>query len=363
MNTLTKATARSHKYLRLAKHFRDQIQSGALKPGERLPSFAQMQAEHGIGQGTLERAYALLEEERIIVREASRGTFVAEPRIRASLGVVGVATGRSPREYPYYLHLLEGMQDVAFEEKIEILLLHDVSSPKWEKMDGVISTGQAIRIPPTMPAVTLIKQGEAGACVMADDYGGSKAATEHLISLGHHRIGFLILGGNKSIDSIINRRLDGYRDALREAGIEPKPKWVRPLRDAWEAMRPFADLGHDKMAEWLQEDWSQLGCTAILAHNDYTAMGMIRAFKEAGIDVPREVSVVGFDGTEVADLSGPKLTTVVVPLYEIGATGMRRLLEQIHGRGEQIAGEAAPQMEILQTRLKIQDSSAEWVGK
>lgn len=357
MEISTEISPDSHKYLRLAKYFRDQIHSGVLKPGERLPSFAQMQAKHGIGQGTLERAYALLEEERIIVREPKRGTFVAENKLHSFKGVIGVASGMPPKEIPYYRYLLEGIQDVAYHEKVEILLLHDVSTAKLEKMDGLITTGGAIRIPPTMPCVSLVRPGNAGHCVMADDYGGAKAATEHLITLGHRRIAFLVLGGHKASDPVIEQRIVGYRDALQAAGIKAERRWIRPLRDVWEELRAFSDLGYEKMKRWLQEDWTQLGCTAILAHNDDTAVGVIRAFEEAKIEVPGQVSVIGFDGTEVADLMQPCLTTVKVPLHEIGATGMRILLQQIGKTMEDDGDGGELKRQVLPTHLKIQDST------
>src|SRR5690349_9544231 len=102
MKEFLEKASHAPKYLRLADHFREQIDSGVLKPGDRLPSFAQMQAQHGVGQATLERAYALLQDQRVIVREANRGIFVAESRIPAALGVVGVTSGRRPKDYPYY---------------------------------------------------------------------------------------------------------------------------------------------------------------------------------------------------------------------------------------------------------------------
>ena len=147
------------KYLRLAKYFRDQVQSGALKPGDQLPSFAQLQSEYGIGQATLERVYGLLEQEKIIVREPKRGTFVADfqPDLaRGRLGVVGVMAGRPPSQSPYYRDILDGLYEVAFDEKVEVLLLHENSTAAFEKMDGVITIYTRLRMPPTMPSVDLM---------------------------------------------------------------------------------------------------------------------------------------------------------------------------------------------------------------
>lgn len=353
-------TSNSHKYLRLAKYFREQVQSGALKPGDRLPSFAQMQADHGIGQGTLERAYALLEQEKIIIREPKRGTFVAELKPQSTLGIIGVASGRPPKECPYYRDLLEGVQDVAYREKVEILLLHEGSSAGLEKMDGLITTDSTIRVPPTMPCMSLVRESGTEFCVVADDEGGAEMAVNHLLELGHRRIAYLILGGhsNRLSETIVKRRLEGYKKALKKAGIEPDRAWVKPLRDPWEEMTSFIDLGYEKMKRWLQDDWRELGCTAILAHNDETAMGIYRAVREAGLTVPDDISVVGFDGTEIADHMRPKLTTIAVPLHEIGATGMEMLLGMVHQQGGSghMPGEEQVKR-ILPTRLRVQEST------
>src|SRR5687768_1799853 len=112
MKTARSPQGRSLKYQQLADHFREQVQSGKLKPGHQLPSFAQMQSEHGVGQGTLERVYSLLESEKLIVRQPKRGTFVAQTANRVGLNVIGVASGRSPREHPYYSQILAGIQEV-----------------------------------------------------------------------------------------------------------------------------------------------------------------------------------------------------------------------------------------------------------
>ena len=84
----------------------------------------------------------------------------------------------------------------------------------------------------------------------------------------------------------------------------------------------------------------------------------MRAFQDAGMNVPADVSVMGFDGTEVADHTHPRLSTVVVPLHEIGATGMRLLLRQIDGTADVSNAGEPPLREILPAHVKIQESTA-----
>jgi len=355
---------RALKYIQLARHFREEVRSGRLKPGDQLPSFAQMQAEHGIGQGTLERVYSVLENENLIIRQPKRGTFVAETRRQKALNVVGVGSGLSPRQHPYYSLLLQGIQEVAYREKIEVLLLHGDSSVAWEKMDGVILADQdSSRVPPTMPAISLLHPLDGVPCVLADEYNGSKDATEHLISLGHRKIAFLAISGAKSSRNFPRQRINGYQDALKAAGIKEEKHWIRALRDPWEPTKSFSDLGFEKMSRWLEEDWQKLGCTAIMAHNDDTAIGVLRALQRAGIKVPQEVSLMGFDGTEISEHIHPSLSTVVVPLREIGARGMELLLQQVDGiTYAKEARSEETEVELMPTHLKVRDSTAKPFG-
>lgn len=358
---MKQAPARSSlKYLRLADHFRKQIHDGALKPHDRLPSFAQMQAEHGIGQGTLERVYSVLEEERLIVREPKRGTFVSAPGNRARHGAIGLAFGSAPQDHPYYVALIQGIHNAAYEEKVEVILMHDQSKPKWERMDGVLTTFPEISLPPAIPIVSLLRPRAGMMSVLADDYGGGRAATEHLLMLGHRRIASLFPVTDKKVPHSrelgYEARTLAYRDALKKAGVKPLKSWSRVLRGPGEPVRPFVELGYLRMCEWLAQDWAKTGCTAIVAQNDETAIGVMRALAQAGLRVPEDVSVMGFDGTEIAQHVSPSLSTIEVPLREIGATGLHSLLKLIRGEAGP-TGAGSKDAIVLPTRLIARNST------
>lgn len=220
----------------------------------------------------------------------------------------------------------------------------------------------ANRIPPNLPVVSLfMSSGFTGSpaeqeraarqtgVVAADGYPGMRAATEHLLALGHHRIAFL---NNSICDKVLYPpRLAGYLDALREAGITPDIRWIRPLSIPSPKLY-FMQAGRETMSRWLREDWHELGCTALLAHNDETAWGVIEALRVAGIDVPGQVSVIGFDGTEVAEYCTPPLTTVEVPLHQIGRVSVEMLLRRMQGDTSEA------ETIVLPTRLRIRSSTA-----
>jgi DNA-binding LacI/PurR family transcriptional regulator len=150
--------------------------------------------------------------------------------------------------------------------------------------------------------------------------------------------------------------LTGYRDALQAAGIEENPDWVLEFPMIPTA-KGYVDWGHSAMRTWLREGWLELGCTALLAQNDGTAIGAIQALREANVAVPQQFSVVGFDGTETFDYFSPQLTSVEIPLRQIGVVGTEALLASIWGR--QVTNEeTAVETIMLPTRIKEGQSAA-----
>jgi DNA-binding LacI/PurR family transcriptional regulator len=352
--------SRTPKYVQLAHQLREQVERGERKPGEQLPTFAQMQAEFGLGQATLERVYQLLEAEKIIVRTPGKGVFVSTPQ-RRSQGVLGFCSCPLSEQHPYYAHLLQGVREVVHEAGWELLLTHNKTSIQWEKVDGVLIGTPVIRdivhtLPPTMPHFSLLHEVGEAPHVITDDYDGIRQAMNYLLELGHRNIAYMTKVRPKQEEGLQQKRLRAYCDALREAGIDLQPGWLRDYRDPFEPMGKWATMGRQKTERWLQTDWEKTGCTAILAQNDETAIGIIEALLEAGLKVPEDVSVIGFDGTEIAEYYRPRLTTVEVPLHEIGARATRLLLDQIAQPMDRQA--PPPQKTVLPASLRIGQSTA-----
>lgn len=329
--TATKS-ARSSRHETVIGEFRERISREEWKPGQRLPSFGELRAEYGLAPSTVDRIYAVLEQEGLVVREQGKGIFVAPPRVNRPKGIIGlrVPQDREVRRFPYWIHLLDGVHSVVHESGFEVLIL-GLSTPAWEKMDGILvhqdDADDLLRNRPSvMPAVTVMTPSAVVPSVVADDYGGTKEAVQHLISLGHERIGCMMFVGTP----IPERRLAGYYAALATAGITPRPEWMRPLQFGPSRMS-LRDLGAWNMRHWLAQGWAESGCTAVLVQNDPIARGVLGAFREAGISVPGQVSVVGFDGAEEPEEARANLTSVHVPLFRIGATAAKMLLNQING--------------------------------
>jgi LacI family transcriptional regulator len=184
-----------------------------------------------------------------------------------------------------------------------------------------------------------ISPGDEIATVAATNVIGARAATEHLIALGHRRIGVITgrLGSAVSID-----RLAGYHAAIVARGLVLGTELV--------VETDFTVSGGEAAAHRLLALPDPP--TAIFAFNDNMAVGAMRAARERGLVVPDHLSVVGFDDIEVAALVTPALTTVRQPLKEMGRAAAGLLYRQIEGRPLD-----APRLEVS-TRLIVRASTS-----
>ena len=157
--------------------------------------------------------------------------------------------------------------------------------------------------------------------VAATDWAGGRDATEHLLALGHRRIGF-ITGPHEQ--ECHRDRLDGYRAALLRAGIAPDPALVRHGDSLVSGGLRFGD-------ELLRLPEPP---TAIISGSDEQAYGVYGAARALGVDVPGRLSVVGFDDVDLCQWVSPQLTTVRQPLAEMAREATRMVVELSRG-GEQ----------------------------
>lgn len=335
------------RYTKVAHHLRDQIQGGELRPGDRLPSFRDLRRQHHVAQCTIDKAYAVLEGEGLIARTERSGVFVAQPATRRATGLIGFCNIEFTKSNftPFWTDLLEGVEAAAHASDRQVLLLKAGVAAGWEKVDGLLFNGLVDRIPVSrlpmnLPMVSLfvppLLVGSATqrrqtlsqtSLIATDDYQAMRNATEYLLGLGHRRIAYL--NNSNSDKRVYPQRLAGYQDALRAAKIKPDQRWLRALARPTPKIY-FMSSGRLTMSQWLQEDWHELGCTALLTQNDDTAWGAIEAFRQEGIKVPEDVSIVGFDGTQSAEICNPQLTTVEVPLQQMGYEAVQMLLRRIH---------------------------------
>ena len=163
--------------------------------------------------------------------------------------------------------------------------------------------------------------------IILDHRRAARLALNHLVDLGHKEIAFM-KGSRFSSDS--DDRWKAICEAARELGVAMPMELIVQL----EGDDPTPQLGYPFARELLRRERP---FTALFAYNDISAIGSIRAFQEAGIRVPEEVSVVGFDDIQFAKHNNPSLTTVRQPLQKMGEIAARTLLDRIEERGNWVS--------------------------
>lgn len=176
--------------------------------------------------------------------------------------------------------------------------------------------------------------------VNANDFAGGKIATEHLLSLGHRRIAHL--RGQNHI-STSTPRFSGYLRALEEAGITPDSSLIVSAGfDMQQGYRAMLSLFHLPPEQFP---------TAVFAANDSCAQGALKALQEYEMQVPGEVALVGYDDSPIAEALYPPLTSVHMPIEEIGTLATQMLIQLINGE------EVEERQVVLPVHLVIRASS------
>jgi len=263
---------------------------------------------------------------------------------------------------PFVAEIVQGIEATAHDHGYAVVLSTCGAVPEREisavemlrskRVDGVIVTASRIgalylehleRV--GVPIVLINNQNEQSGrytfTVTVDNRHGGKLAAGHLVKLGHRRIAYVSGPANHSSD--LDRQA-GYRQALLEGGIEPQPALVVPGNG-----RPSG--GEQALARLLSVNERP---TAVFCYNDMTAIGLVHAARQAGLAVPRDVAVVGFDDILFASYLYPPLTTVAQPRVEMGERAMGMMLSLILGREN---GAEEPPIIVVQGKLIVRAST------
>ena len=201
-----------------------------------------------------------------------------------------------------------------------------------------------------IPAATIGWElpGNLISSVMVDNEAGGRLALEHLHQLGHRRIA-IIRGPKRLIDSAPRWR--GIQKFAASVGLKLDSSLVMQLPDVFDPNASF-EHGYRLTEELLH---SKKKFTALLAFDDLTALGAIRALTKAGIRVPEQSSVIGFDDVALSALSAPGLTTVRQPLETMGSVAVNVVMDAIKAGRESRDWHFASQK--LHPELVIRDST------
>lgn len=179
--------------------------------------------------------------------------------------------------------------------------------------------------------------------ISADNFTGGFDATQHLIDLGHRRIGFI---GAAYENRRSLKRLQGYLQALKTHGIEVDERLITGRTETGSDVPGYSTekIGYEGMKRLLSLPNRP---TAVFARNDFTAVGAMTAIKEAGLLIPQDIAIVGFDDTPLAIHTVPPLTTVRQPMRLQGQLAAEMLLRRIGNEAELTTQERTLDCELI----------------
>lgn len=298
----------------------------------------------GVAPGTvskvLNNAPHISEETKARVEEAVRKLNFRRNTIARSLKMSHTATLgliTDDLEGVFTMSMMRGVEAVASAQGFSVFLCNSYGDMAREKdhlqvlldkqVDGIILlSGYKVheRGAPALdlgqvPTVYLYQYTRAvsASCIIPDDLGGGVIATRHLLELGRRRIGFL--NGPPHYEAT-HRRLDGYRQELTTHGVAFDPALVRVGK--WNEASGY-QMTHELLALSDLPD-------ALFCASDSLAVGALEALRERGVRVPEDIAVVGFDNRNFAKYQRPPLTTVALPLVEMGTKAGQLLIDAIH---------------------------------
>lgn len=333
------------KYFTLMEELKEEIISGRIQPGEKLPSENQFTVQYSLSRHTVRKALSLLEQEGYIEACHGKGTFCSEKmrHMKKSRNIAVVTTYISDYIFP---RLIQGMDNVLSEQGYSIILKNTGNSRQKEAkcleellqkdIDGLIIEPSKSQLSCRHPGLYenlekyqipyIFIQGiytemKDKPHILMDDARGGYLVTKYLLEQGHRRI----TGFFKADDIQGIQRHKGYVRALQEAGIPYDPDLV-----VW-----FHTEDRRSKPSMMVKEMVKTGSLphGIVCYNDQIAVQVIESLEDCGLQVPKDISVTGYDNSLYAQ-RGTGITTIAHPQERLGEMAAELILEKINGVSE-----------------------------
>jgi DNA-binding LacI/PurR family transcriptional regulator len=335
-------SAETPRYVQVRQWVERQIATGYWKSGDVLPPERALAQQLGVSPLTVSRALQGLAREGVLTRKRRVGTVVAENLplnlLQRSFTLMALGLGGGTRQpVDFYFSSIQrsilntlaplAMRTLWLDYQIDHIE-RELLSTEFVGVLAVAPAAEHIALLEDLyrrgvPVVIVGASAQAWETptVDTDNYRAAREGVEYLLGLGHRR--FLGLFG--ALETFNSRdRWRGFRDALHEAGV--------PDAHTWTFTTPYADEVDEAVREGIRTALRlPNGPTAIFAGGYYLALSAMQTVHQAGLRVPDDVSVLGFDDPPSAALASPPLTTFRQPLEQLGARAVQKLLECAKG--------------------------------
>lgn len=334
------------KYFTLMEELKEEIISGRIQPGEKLPSENQFTVQYSLSRHTVRKALSLLEQEGYIEACHGKGTFCSEKmrHMKKSRNIAVVTTYISDYIFP---RLIQGIDNVLSEQGYSIILKNTGNSRQKEAkcleellqkdIDGLIIEPSKSQLSCRHPGLYenlekyqipyIFIQGiytemKDKPHILMDDARGGYLVIKYLLEQGHRRI----TGFFKADDIQGIQRHKGYVRALQEAGIPYDPDLV-----VW-----FHTEDRRSKPSMMVKEMVKTGSLphGIVCYNDQIAVQVIESLEDCGLQVPKDISVTGYDNSLYAQ-RGTGITTIAHPQERLGEMAAELILEKINGVSEE----------------------------
>lgn len=329
------------KYLELVKWISTQIQEKKLTAGQKMYSENELKEMFAVSRQTVRHAMEVLEQEGIVRRVRGSGTYINDSRLANLSKRMRVAVVTTYVDGYIFPRTIQGIENVLLDEgySVQIAFTNNQNGRERTILEDIISRDEVagIIVETTKsgipnPNLNLYREilsrgiqvlfinsyyrGIDIPHVSINDWMAGYKMTEHMISMGHRKIGGIF----KLDDGQGQYRYAGYMNALLDAGLE-----VNDARILW---IDTEDMKHiDRLTDRVMERYQD--CTGVFCYNDEVAFDLLDVFKKAGIRVPQDISVVSVDDSELAVLGEVGITSAPHPMELLGKKAAENLLHMI----------------------------------
>lgn len=353
-------------YKQIAIHIKKEIGNGVYEVGEKIPSQRELADRYDVSMITVKKAISDLINEEILYSRVGKGTFVARKTRRSKLSDVGsIGLVLSDLKSPYFSLITHGVEKEVSNQDYNLLISN--TSGEFEEEERQIQRYQEMGVSGMIIAsmsheykaddgirrihdegypytVVSYIADEDIYHVGTDQEGGAYIATNHMIDHGYQEIGYLCAEEGNLLGEVRRR---GYERAMLKHNLEIDEEYIYcfPYAGEWKDEKSGYTIGGQMLENGSLPE-------AMFIYNDLGALGFQKAMLEAGLRIPDDIAIIGFDDIERSRYCSVPLTTIRQPTERIGQLAVKKVIAQINGERPEVRT-------ILRPELVIRDSCGE----